>query len=152
MTPTDPIDPQQPDAEPVPSSASPRPSDERDRRDQMDREPEEDRQFNTAEMMVGVAMMFVGFLNVLLSISGGFEINVVPLLLYFAGMAVWAHATIANLAIRYTVITVAVTFALGFFHYGEVLFWHKQVVFWATIAIVAYFMFQPALEKKKGDR
>ncbi|MBI3603232.1 MAG: hypothetical protein HY205_02120 [Nitrospirae bacterium] len=145
--PTEPTDPQRPPQEPASE-----PDSSAHHRDRTDGGSGEDRQFNTAEMMVGVAMMFVGFLNVLLSISGGFEINAVPLLLYFAGMAVWAHATIANLSIRYTVITVAVTFALGFFHYGEVLFWHKQVVFWATIAMVAFFMFQPTLEKKKGDR
>ena len=38
--------------------------------------------------------------------------------------------------------------ALGFFHYGEVLFWHKQVVFWATVLIVMYFMFNEP--KKPG--
>ena len=34
---------------------------------------QEDRQFNVAMLIVGVAMMFVGFLDVFLSISGGFE-------------------------------------------------------------------------------
>jgi hypothetical protein len=64
-------------------------------------------------LMIGTALMFIGFLNVFLSISGGFEINVVP-----------------------------------FFHYGEVLFWHKQVVFWVTVLIVMYFMFNEP--KKPG--
>ena len=39
-------------------------------------------------MMIGTALMFIGFLDVFLSISGGFEINVVPLLIYFGGIAV----------------------------------------------------------------
>ncbi len=125
----------------VPPTAQPGSADERDRRD---KDSGEDHQLNTAEMMVGVGMMFVGFLNVLLSISGGFEINVVPLLLYFAGLAVWAHATIVHPTVRYTVMTAAIAFALAFFHYGEVLFWHKQVVFWATVVIVVFFMFKSA--------
>ncbi|MEW6543053.1 MAG: hypothetical protein AB1411_05530 [Nitrospirota bacterium] len=108
----------------------------------------EDRQLQTAEMIVGTAMMFIGFLNVFLSISSGFEINVVPLILYFAGMAIWAHAKIANPTIRYIVITAAVALALGFFHYGEVLFWHKQVLFWATVAMVVFFMFKTAAPSK----
>jgi len=97
-------------------------------------------------LMVGTALMFIGFLNVFLSISGGFEINVVPFLIYFAGLAVWANAAIETLVVRYGVMTAAIALALAFFHYGEVLFWHKQVVFWSTVVIVMYFMFK---EEKK---
>jgi cation transport ATPase len=104
----------------------------------------EDRYLRTAELIVGSSLIFVGFLNVLLSISGGYEINVFPLILYFAGLTVWAHATIANQAVRYTVMIGAITAALAFFHYGEVLFWHKQVIFWATVAMVVFFMFKTA--------
>jgi hypothetical protein len=111
----------------------PRPSDE---------DSAEERHLTTAEMMIGTAMMFIGFLNVLLSISGGFEINVFPMILYFAGMAIWAHAAIRNLTIRYSIVVAAIVLALAFFHYGEVLFWHKQAVFWATIALVGFFMFK----------
>jgi hypothetical protein len=106
---------------------------------------QEDRQLSVAMMFVGVAMMFVGFLDVFLSISGGFELaGVTPLLLYFAGVALWAQATVANLTVRYVIMGVAIVLALGIFHYGEVLFWHKQVVFWGTIAAVIFFMFKTA--------
>lgn len=101
-----------------------------------------DRQLSVAGMMTGTALMFIGFLNVFLSISGGFEINAVPLLIYFGGLAVWANAVIENPALRYGVMTGAIALALGFFHYGEVLFWHKQVVFWSTVVVVMYFMFR----------
>ena len=101
-----------------------------------------DHHLHVAGMMVGTALMFIGFLNVFLSISGGFEINVVPFLIYFGGLAVWANSAIENLVLRYGVMTVAIALALGFFHYGEVLFWHKQVVFWSTIVTVMYFMFK----------
>ncbi|MGH7231416.1 MAG: hypothetical protein ACREJU_08655 [Nitrospiraceae bacterium] len=108
-------------------------------------ESTEDRQFNVAEMMVGTAMMFVGFLNVLLSISGGFEFaGVTPMLLYFAGMAIWAHAVIRHPSLRYAVMTSSIAVGLAFFHYGEVLFWHKQVVFWGTVLLVVFFMFKTA--------
>jgi cation transport ATPase len=114
----------------------PRPPDTRDD------DSGEDRQLTTAEMMIGTAMMFIGFLNVLLSISGGFEINVFPIILYFAGLAIWAHAAIRNPTVRYSIVIAAVVLALAFFHYGEVLFWHKQAVFWTTIALVGFFMFK----------
>ena len=100
-----------------------------------------DTQMHVIGLMVGTALMFIGFLNVFLSISGGFEINVVPLLIYFGGLAVWANAVIETPSLRYAVMASAIALALGFFHYGEVLFWHKQVVFWATVVIVMYFMF-----------
>ena len=99
-------------------------------------------------LIFGTALMFIGFLDVFLSISGGFEINVVPFLIYFGGLAVWANATIETPALRYGVMTAAIVLALGFFHYGEVLFWHKQVVFWSTVVIVMYFMF---MEPKKPE-
>ncbi|WP_447974399.1 hypothetical protein [Nitrospira sp. Kam-Ns4a] len=107
----------------------------------------EERQLATAEKLIGTAMMFIGFLNVLLSISGGFEINVFPLILYFAGLAIWAHSAIRNPSVRYGVITVAIVLALGFFHYGEVHFWHKQAIFWATVLMVSFFMFKSAASK-----
>jgi hypothetical protein len=108
-----------------------------------------DKQLSVAGMMTGTALMFIGFLNVFLSISGGFEINVVPLLIYFGGLAVWANAVIENPTVRYSVMAVAIVLALGFFHYGEVLFWHKQVVFWSTVVVVMFFMFR---EPKKPAR
>ncbi|MGZ8385886.1 MAG: hypothetical protein ACXWWI_07985 [Nitrospira sp.] len=114
-------------------------------------EPEEqgagnEHQIHVIGLMVGTALMFIGFLNVFLSISGGFEINIVPFLIYFGGLAIWANAAIETPTFRYGVMTLAITLALGLFQYGEVLFWHKQVLFWVTIIIVMYFMF---VEPKK---
>jgi len=108
-----------------------------------------DKQLSVAGMMTGTALMFIGFLNVFLSISGGFEINAVPLLIYFGGVAVWANAVIEHPTWRYSVMIGAIVIGLGFFHYGEVLFWHKQVVFWSTVVLVMYFMFR---EPKQPDR
>lgn len=103
----------------------------------------DERYFLIAEKFVGTAMMFVGFLNVLLSISGGYEINIVPLILYCAGLFIWSHAVIVNPTTRYTVMGLALILGLGIFHFGEVLFWHKQAFFWGTVILVMFFMFKP---------
>ena len=100
-----------------------------------------DNQMRVAGMVMGTALIFIGFLSVFLSISVGFEIDAIPLVIYFAGVAVWANAVVENLTIRYSVIAGALLLAAAFFHYGEVLFWHKQVVFWSTVVVVMYFMF-----------
>jgi hypothetical protein len=109
------------------------------------REPDDDsgneRQMRVAGMIVGTALIFIGFLNVFLSISGGFEIDFVSFLIYFGGVAVWANAVVENMALRYSIIGAALLLAAIFFHYGEVLFWHKQVLFWSTVVVVMYFMF-----------
>ena len=109
------------------------------------REPEEDsggdNQMRVAGMIVGTALIFIGFLDIFLSISGGFEIDVIPLLIYFGGVAVWANAVVQNPTLRYSLICGALLLAAVFFHYGEVLFWHKQVIFWGTVVVVMYFMF-----------
>ena len=107
-----------------------------------DDESTTDRQAHVFGMMIGTALMFIGFLDVFLSISGRFEINVVPLLIYFSGIAVWSNAVVENPTVRYSLMAGSVLISLAFFHYGEVLFWHKQVVFWSTVAVVMYFMFK----------
>src|SRR5213594_1266087 len=129
------------DQDPQPSTRQAQPDPSRSSRD-ADQRSGEDRHLTTAEMMIGTTMMFTGFLSVLMSISGGFEISVFPLILYFAGLAIWAHATIVNPTVRYTIIVMAIVLGLAFFHYGEVHFWHKQAIFWATVAVVAFFMFK----------
>jgi hypothetical protein len=99
--------------------------------------------------MVGTAFMFLGFLQIFLSISGGFELSgVVALLLYFGGLAIWANAAIEQPILRWGITIGALVLSAGFLHFGEILFWHKQVVFWATVVIVMYFMFN---EPKKPD-
>lgn len=118
-----------------------RPITSRSNRHDQDDEGGSERQAHVIGMMIGTALMFIGFLNVFLSISGGFEINVVPLLIYFGGIAVWANAVVENPTTRYSLMAGSILISLAFFHYGEVLFWHKQVVFWSTIVVVMYFMF-----------
>ena len=95
------------------------------------------------------SLVFVGFLTFFLSLSGGFEIDYKPLVLYFSGLAIWAYSALTNLTVRYTVVTVTVTLGLAIAHYGEVHFWHKQVIFWATVVMVAYFMFSTAAPDKR---
>lgn len=80
-----------------------------------DDESNVDRQTHVVGMMVGTALMFIGFLDVFLSISGGFEINVVPLLIYFSGIAVWANAVVENPTIRYSLMAGSVLISLAFF-------------------------------------
>ena len=100
-------------------------------------------------IIVGSSLVFLGFLTVFLSISGGFEIDYKPLVLYFSGLAIWAYSALTNLTLRYTVMTIAITLGLAIAHYGEVHFWHKQVIFWATVVTVAYFMFTTAAPDKR---
>ena len=103
---------------------------------------QEDLQMKVAMKMVGSAMVFIGFIQVFLSASTGAEITVFPMILYFAGLALWAHSSVKIPSIRYAVIGISIVCALGFFHFGEVLFWHKYVIYWGTIAMVVFFMFQ----------
>lgn len=127
--------PSQPSSESPPPSGRPRPQDE-------DTETSEDRQMKVGMRMVGSAMVFIGFLNVFLSASTGSEMSVFPMIVYFTGMALWAQSSIEILGVRYAVIALSIICALAFFHYGEVLFWHKYIIYWGTIALVVFFMFK----------
>jgi hypothetical protein len=132
MTPTDISPPQDPEEGPP---RKPERSEEQD--------GGSDHQIRVLGKMVGTAFMFLGFLQIFLSISGGFELSgVVALLLYFGGLAIWANAVVEQPLLRWGVTLGAIALALGFLQFGEILFWHKQVVFWSTIVIVMYFMFK----------
>ncbi len=109
---------------------------------EVDQEAHEALQMKVAMKMVGSAMVFVGFIQVFLSASTGAEITIFPMILYFSGLALWAHSSVKNVSVRYVVIGLSIICILGFLQLGEVLFWHKYVIYWGTIAMVVYFMFQ----------
>lgn len=108
----------------------------------VDQETHEALQMNVAMKMVGSAMVFIGFIQVFMSASTGAEISIFPMILYFAGLALWAHSSVKIPVVRFLVIAFSIICAAGFIHLGEVLFWHKYVIYWGTIAMVVYFMFQ----------
>ena len=132
---------------------------------EVDQEAHEALQMKVAMKMVGSAMVFVGFIQVSLSLNTGAEINFFPIILYFSGLALWAHSSVKHVFVRYVVIGLSIFIVcilvfcqlvetnlatrhnifivciLVFCQQG-VLFWHKYVIYWGTIAMVVYFMFQ----------
>ncbi len=116
---------------------------------EMDQETHEAIQMNVAMKMVGSAMVFVGFIQVFMSSSTGAEISIFPIILYFSGLALWAHSSVKIPTIRYLVIAFSIICVVGFYELGEVLTWHKTVIYWGTIAMVVYFMFQNPLKPSK---
>ncbi len=114
-----------------------------------DPEDQENLQMQVAMRMVGSAMVFIGFLQVFLSASTGAEISIFPMIIYFSGMAMWAYSSVDNLTVRYTVMGLSLLCAMAFMHFGEVLFWHKYLIYWGTIGVVVFFMFKNP--KKPAD-
>ena len=107
-----------------------------------DPDSNEDKQMQVAMRMVGSAMVFIGFLQVFLSASTGAEITIFPMIIYFGGMAMWAYSSVENATVKYAVMAGSAVCALAFMHFGEVLFWHKYIIYWGTIALVVFFMFK----------
>jgi len=112
-------------------------------------EEQENRQMRVAMKMVGSAMVFIGFLQVFLSVNTGAEISIFPMIIYFSGMALWAYSSVDTPTIRYAVMAVSLLCAMAFMHFGEVLFWHKYIIYWGTVGMVVFFMFQTP--KKPAD-
>jgi len=112
-------------------------------------EEQENRQMRVAMKMVGSAMVFIGFLQVFLSVNTGAEISIFPMIIYFSGIALWAYSSIDTITVRYTVIGLSLLCAMAFMHFGEVLFWHKYLIYWGTVGMVIFFMFQTP--KKPAD-
>ncbi len=116
---------------------------------EVDQEAHEALQMKVAMKMVGSAMVFIGFIQVFLSVGIGAEISIFPMILYFAGLALWAYSSVTIPAVRYGVIAFSLLCILAFIQLGEVLFWHKYVIYWGTIALVVYFMFQNPKQPSK---
>ena len=116
---------------------------------EVDQEAHETLQMKVAMKMVGSAMVFIGFIQVFLSASTGAEITIFPMILYFSGLALWAYSSVKRQTVRYAVIGFSIVCILGFIQLGEVLFWHKYVIYWGTIALVVYFMFQNPMKPSK---
>ncbi len=112
-------------------------------------EEQENRQMRVAMKMVGSAMVFIGFLQVFLSVNTGAEISIFPMIIYFSGIALWAYSSIDTITVRYTVIGLALLCAMAFMAFGEVLFWHKYLIYWGTVGMVIFFIFQKP--KKPAD-
>src|SRR5437016_12610531 len=85
-----------------------------------------DNHMRVAGMIVGTALIFIGFLDVFLSISGGFEIDVIPFLIYFGGVPIWANAVVENNTRRYSGICGALLLAGALYHSREVLLCRQQ--------------------------
>ncbi|NKB81954.1 MAG: hypothetical protein GKS05_08720 [Nitrospirales bacterium] len=126
----------------MPSSDTPEPIPPPHSPSEDDMESGEDRHMKVGMKMVGSAMVFIGFIQVFMSASTGAEITTFPMILYFTGLALWAYSSIDKQITRYAVMAASIVCALAFFHFGEVLFWHKYVIYWGTIIMVVYFMFQ----------
>ncbi len=109
---------------------------------ELDPETHEALQMKVSMKIVGSVMVFIGFIQVFLSVSTGAEITAFPMILYFCGLALWAHSAVKIPKVRYLIIVFSLVCAFGFFQLGEVLFWHKYVIYWGTIAMVVFFMFQ----------
>jgi hypothetical protein len=112
-------------------------------------EEQENRKMRVAMKMVGSAMVFIGFLQVFLSVNTGAEISIFPMIIYFSGMALWAYSSVDTPTIRYAVIALSLLCAMAFMNFGEVLFWHKYAIYWGTVGMVIFFMFQTP--KKPAD-
>ena len=136
-------DQQRPEDPDVPRSSAPPPVREEEVEEQ------ENRQMRVAMKMVGSAMVFIGFLQVFLSVNTGAEISIFPMIIYFSGMALWAYSAVDTPTIRYAVMAVSLLCAMAFMHFGEVLFWHKYIIYWGTVGVVVFFMFQTP--KKPAD-
>ncbi len=127
----------------IPPSAPPPPIREEDVEEQ------ENLQMRVAMRMVGSAMVFIGFLQVFLSVNTGAEISIFPMIIYFSGMALWAYSSVDIVPVRYAVIGLSVLCMMAFMHFGEVLFWHKYMIYWGTVGMVVFFMFKT--QKKPAD-
>tara|TARA_B100000315_G_C14539257_1_gene570022 strand:- start:202 stop:555 length:354 start_codon:yes stop_codon:yes gene_type:complete len=81
------------------------------------------------ERILGFVLLFVGFIPVLLSLSSPmFEVGITPFLMFIAGIIFTVHSVFSHWS-RWIVIGIAVFLDIAILVNGEVVLWHKQILF-----------------------
>ena len=86
------------------------------------------------EKILGFVLLFVGFVPVSFSLAMPmFEVGIAPFLMFLGGVILTAHSVSEHWS-RWIIIGIAVGLDIAILIHGEVMLWHKQVVF--AIAVV----------------
>jgi hypothetical protein len=90
-------------------------------------------------------------MNILLSLTGGYELDLFSAYTFLLGVVLFVHATVTA---WHKWIIIGLTVALGLFYVirGEVDAWSQRAFFYGMLLIIVLFMFLTRDRKSDGER
>lgn len=110
----------------------------------------DDQNFKTIQKLVGVALIFMGFINTLLSISGGYPLDLVAALTFLFGIVLFINASTQSWH-KWIFIGMALSLGTIFMVRGEVDRLSQLALFWGTILVILFFIFVAKESKSNED-
>ena len=108
-----------------------------------------DRSLQSVERLTGVALLLMGFMNILLSISGNYELDLFSAMIFLFGVVLFVHGSVQTWH-KWIVIGMAVALGILFWIRGEVGTWSQIGLFYGTLIVVLFYMFfirEPKLDE-----
>ena len=109
-----------------------------------------DQNLRTVQKLLGVALIFMGFLNTLLSISGGYPLDQFSALTFLIGVILFVHGS-AQTWRKWIFIGMALSLGTVFMIRGEVDRLSQLALFWGTILVIIFFIFFAKESKSNED-
>ncbi len=99
-----------------------------------------DQNLRTVETLVGVTLIFMGFIGNLLSITGRYETDYFTVVTFLFGVILFAHGS-GRTWHKWIIIGMAVALAGVFWIRGEVGTLSQLSLFWGTLIVILFYMF-----------
>lgn len=99
-----------------------------------------DRSLRTVQKLIGVTLIFMGFINILLSITGKYDMDHFTAITFLFGVVLFVHGS-GQTWRKWIVISMAVALALVFLIRGEVGRLPQIGLFWGTLIVIFFYMF-----------
>lgn len=110
-----------------------------------------DRGLSSIQRLVGVALLFMGFMNVLLSLTGGYDLDLFSAYTLLLGVILFIHSSVDTWH-RWVVIGLTVALGLLFLIRGEVDIWSQRLMFYGMLIVVVVFIFWSGGAQKNGKK
>ena len=110
----------------------------------------DEQNFKTIQKLVGVVFIFMGFISTLLSISGGYPLDLFSALIFLFGTVMFINANTQNWR-KWIFIGMALSLGATFMIRGEVDRLSQLSLFWGTILFILYIMFFAKESKPNED-
>lgn len=99
-----------------------------------------DRNLRTVETLIGVTLIFMGFIGNFLSMAGRYETDYFTVVTFLFGVTLFVHGS-GRTWHKWIIISMAAVLALVFWIRGEVGTLSQLTLFWGTLTVLLFYMF-----------
>ena len=109
-----------------------------------------DQNLSTVQRLIGVVLLLMGFINTLLSLSGGYPLDLVAALSFLFGVILFVNGSTQTWH-KWIFIVMALSLGTVFMIQGEVSRLAQLALFWGTLFVILFFIFFVKESKPNED-